>query len=182
MTADRQVRYARILALIFCIAGGAAIALGWNGAAQQASVDQQLPYLLSGGFGGIALILFGVVLLLIAQIRTERRKLMDVLEVMAVAVGRTSAESGDTLMRLGSDATGTVVVGPSTYHRPDCRLIQGKEGLERLPVRAAHASGLSPCRVCDPDAMPTESAQASKDVPAGEDADAHSRTEEPAGV
>jgi hypothetical protein len=104
LTADRQVRYARILGLVFCVAGGAAIAIGWNGAARLASPDQQLPYILSGGFGGMALVLLGVALLLIAQIRTERRKLMNVLEEIAVAVGRTASERGDALVERRDEA------------------------------------------------------------------------------
>jgi hypothetical protein len=149
------VRMTRILALVLTIAGFTVIVLGWNGMAKVASADQQLPYILSGGFGGVGLILLGVGIMLVAQIRTERRKLMNVLEVMAVAVSRTA----DPNRRLpgASPATeapagpGTVVAGPSTYHRPDCRLVQGKEGLDRMTIAGARASGLSPCRVCAPD-------------------------------
>ena len=170
------VKGTRLIALILAVVGFAMIALGWNGMAKVASADEQLPYLLSGGFGGVALVLFGVGLLLIAQIRTERRKLMNVLEVMAVAVGRTASERGDVLMELGSDAApGIVVAGPSTYHRPDCRLIQGKEGLDRLTADAARASGLSPCRVCDPDRRDEVVQDAAED-------ESEARAEEPAGV
>jgi hypothetical protein len=148
------VRGARVLALVLAFAGFAMIVLGWNGMAKVASADEQLPYVLSGGFGGVAMILFAVGLLLVAQIRTERRKLMNVLEIMAVAVGRTAAgpEQTDVLTQLGSAAAPALfVAGPSTYHRPECRLVQGKSGLDRLTPEAAKASGLSPCRVCDPD-------------------------------
>ncbi|MFL5798160.1 MAG: hypothetical protein ACJ77A_09530 [Actinomycetota bacterium] len=147
------VRGTRVLALVCALIGFTMIALGWNGMAKVATADQQLPYLLSGGFGGLALIVFSVGLLVVAQIRTERRRLMDLLEVMAVAVG-ASARGDDVLTQLGSPAApAKVVAGPSTYHRPDCRLIQGKEGLDRLSIEAARSSGLSPCRVCDPDRM-----------------------------
>jgi hypothetical protein len=176
------VKGARILALVFAFAGFAMIVIGWNGMAKVASADQQLPYLLSGGFGGMALILLSVALLLIAQIRTERRKLMNVLEVMAVAVGRAvpEAERADVLSELASPAapaTGMVVAGPSTYHRPDCRLVQGKEGLDRMPIEAARRSDLSPCRVCDPDALAEQPPEASDDAEASDD-----REEAPASV
>jgi hypothetical protein len=97
------VRGARVLALACALIGFTMIALGWNGMAKGASVDQQLPYLLSGGFGGMALILFSVGLLLVAQIRTERRRLMDLLEVMAVAVGAKVGRD-DVLTEVGSGA------------------------------------------------------------------------------
>ena len=172
------VKGARILALIFAIAGFAMIVLGWAGMAAVDSADQQLPYLLSGGFGGMALILLSVTLLLVAQIRTERRKLMNVLEIMAVAVGNTAgAEPTETLAVVDTPAapeSDTVVAGPSTYHRPDCRLVQGKSGLDRMSIGAAKRSDLSPCRVCDPD---------SKDAaPEPGDDDASDRAEERAAV
>jgi hypothetical protein len=94
------VRGARVLALACALIGFAMIALGWNGMAKVSSADQQIPYLLSGGFGGMALILFSVGLLLVAQIRTERRRLTDLLEVMAVAV-RTIASGDDAPVARG---------------------------------------------------------------------------------
>src|SRR5437763_956802 len=45
-----------------------------------------------------------------------------------------------------------VVLGRSSYHRPECRLAQGKD----LPVStldAAEAEGLSACRICQPDEL-----------------------------
>lgn len=148
------VKGARVLALVLAFVGFAMIVLGWNGMAKASSADEQLPYLLSGGFGGMALIVLSVALLLVAQIRTERRKLMDVLEVMAVAVGSTAPAKADVPTEPGNPvAPGLLVAGPSTYHRPECRLVQGKSGLDRLSAEAAKSSGLASCRVCDPDGV-----------------------------
>ena len=66
---DRQIRYARILGLCFIVAGFAAIAFGWSGAARVACPDCQLPYLLSGGAAGLGLVIVGAIALIIAQIR-----------------------------------------------------------------------------------------------------------------
>jgi hypothetical protein len=148
-----QVRYARALALVLCAAGFLAILLGWNGAARRAFVDQQFPYLISGGILGLGLLLLGIGLLLVAQIRSERRKVMNVLEVMAVAVSRAVTAQSDLEpeeMAQAAAANGFVLAGPSMYHRPECRLVKGKAGLERVTVGAARASGLSPCDVCEP--------------------------------
>src|SRR5436190_21181449 len=105
----------------------------------------------------MALVPLYVGLLLVDELRPERRKLMNVLEIMAVAVGRTATdEPTDTLAALGSSAAPpgrTVVAGPSTYHRPDCRLVQGKPGLDRMSIDSAKRSDLSPCRVADPDPL-----------------------------
>jgi hypothetical protein len=153
-----QVKNARILALVFCIVGFAGIVLGWNGMAKTANADEQLPYIVSGGVGGVALVLFGVAILFLAQIRTERAKLMIVLELMATAISRfgespspLSAAPGTSSQMTARPASGVIVVaGPSTYHREDCRLIEGKAGLDRVTLDVAEASGLSPCRVCKP--------------------------------
>ena len=76
----RQTRLTRLVGLAFCIAGFAAIALGWSGAAGKDCTECQMPYLLSGGAAGIGLIVFGVGMMLMAQLRTEGRRLADRLE------------------------------------------------------------------------------------------------------
>ena len=78
---DRKIRSTRVLGALFVLAGFGAIGAGWYGMiSQDQSVDRQFPYLISGGAAGIALLLFGVALLVIAQIRTERRRLSVALE------------------------------------------------------------------------------------------------------
>ena len=57
------------------MAGFAAIALGWAGAAPKTCVDCQIPYLISGGTAGSGLVALGTGLLLMAQKRTEARRL-----------------------------------------------------------------------------------------------------------
>jgi|SRR5436309_3014450 len=73
----RRIVAGRVLGLTFAIAGFAAIVLGWLGAARRSCVDCQIPYLISGGAAGIALVGFGVGLLLLAQVRAEGRRLAD---------------------------------------------------------------------------------------------------------
>jgi uncharacterized membrane protein YidH (DUF202 family) len=148
-----QVRHARVFALVCTFAGFVAIALGWMGMARSAAADQQLPYIISGGMGGVGLITFGVAVLLVAQIRTERQRLATVLEVLAIGLSKATRGEPIALEQEtgGGVAPDTLVVaGPSTFHRSDCRLIQGKPGLDRLTVQVARSAGLSPCRVCDP--------------------------------
>jgi hypothetical protein len=48
---------------VLVVAGFYAIVLSWHGAAAKTSAALQLPYLVSGGFGGLAMITFGAVLL-----------------------------------------------------------------------------------------------------------------------
>ena len=144
-TPDRQVRYGRILGLVFLLAGFLAIGLGWNGMAKVACADCQLPYLLSGGATGVGLILLGSTLLLSAQFRDERLKLGEQLRQVGTAVSKAVGAAANPA------ATGELVVaGKSTYHRPDCRLVEGKAEVDRVSVEVARLNGLSPCRVCNP--------------------------------
>ena len=144
-TTDRQVRYGRILGLVFLLVGFVAIGLGWNGMAKIAYADGQLPYLLSGGAAGLGLILLGATMLIVAQFRDERMKLAEQLRQVGTAVSKAVGAAGP------AGATGEMVVaGKSTYHRLDCRLVEGKADVDRVSVEVARLNGLSPCRVCSP--------------------------------
>lgn len=151
---DRQVRYGRILGLFFCLAGFTTIGFGWNGMAKVACPDCQLPYLLSGGAVGLGLILVGVALLVMAQVRDERVKLGEQLGQMGAALSRVAS-----LPALIASPEGRVVAGRSTYHRPECRLIEGKTDLDVISVEMARLGGLSPCRVCNPPDSDTDGHQ-----------------------
>ena len=76
-----------------------------------------------------------------------------------------------------------VVAGETTYHRPDCKILQGKTGLTTLTVEQAAAEGLTACRVCDPPqiAKPEEKPAQSADGAKAETSETTSETsEEPA--
>lgn len=58
----------RLIGLLFWLAGGTVITFGWMGMAEIAYVDGQMPYLVSGGAAGLALILVGSTLVLYAAV------------------------------------------------------------------------------------------------------------------
>jgi|SRR5438105_10627838 len=76
----RQIRYARVLGLLVCAGGFAVMGLGWAGTARVSCTDCQIPYLLSGGAAGLGLVVFGVTILVLAQLRAEGRRTADRLE------------------------------------------------------------------------------------------------------
>ncbi|MDQ4004944.1 MAG: hypothetical protein M3135_01425 [Actinomycetota bacterium] len=145
--------------MFFCVVGFIAIGFGWNGMAKVACPDCQLPYLLSGGATGIGLILLGTGLLVMAQIRDERAKLGDQLHEVATAVSKAVSAAG------GNVPGNLVVAGRSTYHRPDCRLVEGKADADLVAVEVARLQGLSPCRVCSPPAIEDGSVAAPAETP-----------------
>jgi hypothetical protein len=55
--------------------GGIAIMLGWNGVSSEPLTAQQVPYIVSGGIGGLFLLGVGAMLWLSADLRDEWRKL-----------------------------------------------------------------------------------------------------------
>jgi hypothetical protein len=157
---DRQVRYGRILGLFFGVAGFTTIGFGWNGMAKEACPDCQLPYLLSGGAVGLGLVLVGMALLVMAQLRDERLRLAEQLRQVGTAITRAVAVPGNGAGML-------VVAGRSTYHWPGCRLVEGKDDLDRISVEAARLSGLVPCRVCAPPEGATDGQETAVVEPTG---------------
>jgi len=139
------VRNARILGLVLIVGGGVALGLGWAGMAKKTCPDCQLPYLISGGAVGLALIIMGSVLFVLAQMRVAQDSFRAQVRQINQAVLRMGGLQG------GGENGHAVVAGQSTYHRPDCRLVQGKSGLERMAPETAAMQGLTPCRVCNPE-------------------------------
>jgi len=143
--------------------GALAIFLGWYGVSGQALTAKQLPYLVSGGVTGIALVLIGAVLLATNTIRREISRLdgverkVDDLYALLVAepagpdsvVGSGPAEPS---RGAAPDASVALVALPdgTTYHRSSCPLVLGKSDLVAVDQSEIAARSLRPCPVCDP--------------------------------
>jgi hypothetical protein len=144
---DRRVRLGRMLGLAFIVIGFVAIAKAWDGAASRNFVQQQFPYILSGGFMGLALVVTGGLLLFLATLRAERQILTERFEEMARLLSRN-------LSRLQVSTNGAsgeqVIAGATAYHREGCRVLEGKGDLMTVTLEQAVAEGLVACRVCDP--------------------------------
>jgi hypothetical protein len=149
------------LGLLFCLAGLVLIWTGWNGAASYNDIRKQFPYLISGGIAGLALVAIGVGLFVLQSARADRVQLeANLIELRKILDRMTGSPSGNGAEASGArgvpENTGTrgvaedtmVVVGPNAYHRPGCRLVQGREGLKSMTEEAARGAGLSPCRTC----------------------------------
>jgi hypothetical protein len=76
-------------AAILALAGFYAIVLGWQGAAAKSSAALQLPYVVSGGFGGLALIVFAAALLHLDVSRRLAAEEDAAMREVVDAVGRT---------------------------------------------------------------------------------------------
>ncbi len=89
------------LAIVMMALGFLLIVLAWNGAASYDTIQQQFPYLLSGGVAGMGLILGGVTLMLIQEMRRGTAVLERKLDELASRMGAAEAASTTTTISMG---------------------------------------------------------------------------------
>lgn len=127
------------------------IVFGWYGVANTPFGFDQQSYIISGGFGGLALtfvggfLYFGAWLARIAEDNREASKrLADTLLVLADVTSRAAAVNDR-----GIDVSAMPVVAGNgaTMHRRDCSLIAHREDLTPVGEDNGH---LTACRVCRP--------------------------------
>lgn len=131
------------------------ILLGYWGAAHVSRVIQQIPYALSGGLLGLALVLGGGFAFFgswLARVQADQRRLADRVEhqtlVLAEALSRIEALLGEH--RPGRNGARRIALvrtpGGSLVHEPTCSIVAGRDDL--LAVRPA--GDLVPCKICGP--------------------------------
>jgi hypothetical protein len=125
-----------------------AIGVGWNGAAGQLSILGQVPYVISGGLLGMALVVLGAAMLVVQNSREDRASLEAKLDLLAEAVLEAG---GRARPNAPGDLSGLVVAGTASYHGPGCRLVDGREETTYLTPGEAVGRGLKACRVCQPE-------------------------------
>ena len=139
------------------VVGLIVIGIGWNGAAGSGSevngvpdIRAQIPWLISGGALGLALVVIGAAQMITQSQRADRVRLEAKLDELTRVLG--AGASGPAATRSGpADLADLVVAGATSYHRPDCRLAQGRAGSRYLTTQEAHEAGLKACRICQPD-------------------------------
>jgi hypothetical protein len=163
----RAAAYGGGFGLLVIAIGLLLIGLGWNGMAGSGgevngvpNLNAQLPWLVSGGILGLSLVVFGSSMIVVHNARTDRARVEAKLDEVVTALARSSAApvqsapaEGNvrTVANAGADAGGgTFVAGSSTYHRPGCRLVQGRNDLPFISAAEAASGRLRACRVCKP--------------------------------
>jgi hypothetical protein len=138
-------------ALLVVAAGLVVIGLGYNGisgASINGLVDlrAQLPYLVSGGILGLALVVVGAALMITQSAREDRVRLEAKLDALIEA--QLAATPAPTAVP--ADVEGLFAAGTSSYHLPACRLVDGRDSTTYVTADEAEASSLKPCRICQP--------------------------------
>ena len=134
------------------------IIVGYLGVSREALVAKQLPYLISGGVGGMAFVGIGAVFLATEDIRRDSGRL-DRLEAMAyelhaVLLARPDAPetspNGKSAPARPEAAQLMALPQGQTYHLPECTMIHGKDAAQAITADEAEQRGLNPCRLCEP--------------------------------
>lgn len=162
-TASTSRDWFRILQLALFTAGAllmpagiVAILLGWYGTAHTKYQYNQLPYVVSGGLLGLALVFIGGFLYFGAWVarvlsdqRESSRQLADALVALTDLVGRQSGGAASPAAESAiADPETLVLAGAgSTVHRRDCPLIAHRTDLRELKPSDKE---LGTCRVCRP--------------------------------
>ncbi|WP_198946282.1 hypothetical protein [Pseudofrankia asymbiotica] len=152
------------------IAAGAVLLLScYLGVSGETDPGLQLPYVVSGGFGGLALVLVGSGLLIADRLdstqasrataaQTRLATQVDDLHALVVAAAnaapaaQASAPTPAAVQPLAQtvdDGSVYAVPGGRTFHRPGCELLAGKAA-QRVEASQVGGRGLSPCSVCAP--------------------------------
>jgi hypothetical protein len=134
--------------------------IGYFGVSREAIPAKQIPYLVSGGIGGIFFAVLGAYFLGTQQMRNDSGRL-DRLERMVedlhgALLSRPDAPQLTNGARAAAEGEATaparkvvVVPGGQLFHRVECAVTDGKSGTELTPT-AARKRGMRPCPTCIP--------------------------------
>ena len=104
--AGRAFSWRQVGAAAFLLLGGVLIAVGWVGVSRNNEVWQQMPYFVSGGIGGLALVLVGLGLYNAHQHAVDQEQVGELcrrLQALELGLG---GEFDDVLARLDDLAVG----------------------------------------------------------------------------
>jgi hypothetical protein len=142
---------------VLIVAGAVCMWIGYDGVSRNAIPAKQLPYLVSGGLGGIFLAVIGAYFLGTQEMRSDSGRL-DRLERMvdelhAALLTRPDAPAAATApvaaMAEAPARRVVIVPGGELFHRASCALTDGKDATELTPA-AARKRGMRPCPACAP--------------------------------
>jgi len=146
---------------VLCLFGGAVLlVVAWYDISGTADLYEQMPYLVSAGFSGMALIIVGSALVIAGRHDRVERRLAQLLDAITEAAGSEGAAASDQAVASDEPRPGDPLVSApaafltvpqgTTYHRPGCLLMREKDA-EPADAEAISSGTLSPCPVCSPE-------------------------------
>ena len=150
------------LGLLVVALGLLAIGLGWNGMAGGGGqvngvtlLQAQLPWLISGGILGLALVILGGAMMVVHNARNDRARLEAKLDELVTIVARSAMSGSQPYPGTPTSTQGLFAAGGASYHQPDCRLVQGRDEIRFVTAEEVAERGLRACRVCKPASVET---------------------------
>jgi len=144
-----------VLGWVLAALGALALFLGWYGVSGESLTAKQLPYLVSGGLTGIALVVVASAFLATEDVRRQlsqvdelRRKVDDLYALFVEDLAAPAPTQTASTIPPSAGVVG-LPVGTS-YHRTDCNLVAGKSEAAAVDAKAVRARKLRPCRICNP--------------------------------
>ena len=136
--------------------GALIILIGWIGVSGTPVVAKQIPYVVSGGIGGVLLAILGAYFLGTEELRKDSGRL-DRLERMVdelheILLARPDAPTPSS----HADAPGTnghayvALAGSDVYHRADCAMVASKPNTAKVAPSTIQRRGLKACSLCEP--------------------------------
>ncbi len=142
---QRRLRDPRvILGWLAIIAGAVALLIGYWGVSGTLRTGKQMPYLISGGLGGIFLLGLGAALLFGSELSEARKEIAEVRELIE-GLYETREEAG-----LASSNNLVALARANTFHQGDCVVVANKPGVASITRTQIERRGLTPCRLCSP--------------------------------
>lgn len=133
------------------------VLLGWIGASRTPNLFEQIPYLISGGLLGLALVFLGAffyfahwITELVKEGRAQSAALLDAVEGLRREVAETRSAAPPLAPGPSGDGPRSVLVAThrgSMAHRPDCIVVAGKADLRDV----TDDDSMMPCKLCDPE-------------------------------
>jgi len=148
--------------------GIAVILLGWAGAAHGRVDQQQIPYIISGGLLGLAVVIVGCFFYwahwlyriydqadlhhqeAMREQAEQMRALIEVLRPEQVsALNGVGTGGGAPASPNGTSPSYVATPTGSNFHSPSCPIVANRLASVRS-VSADEAAAMKPCRICDP--------------------------------
>ena len=141
----RDRRAPQVLSLVgavFGLLGFLLILIAWNGTAHTPLVFEQIPYVVSGGQLGTALVVLGGFLFFSAwlTVLVQDQKQTHALLEELISIQRSGLSAPTTIGQLVATEKGDMV------HRSTCRVVAG-----RTDLREGDLMTMRPCGICTPD-------------------------------
>jgi hypothetical protein len=151
-------QYRLPLGVISTVGGCLLILSGYVGISGTRVVSDQLSYLMSGGLGGVALVMIGMSLLLVDYfVRLES-------SIQAATATSGAVYDGSEPPSIDSNGNGpetisevVVLPGAGRFHLSSCSMVARRRDVKKMAVKDALAQRLARCSLCvDPTRVPPE--------------------------